>query len=114
MNKSSDLLKGGNLMAQKTLGLYIHIPFCRSKCDYCDFYSLAGREDIMDRYQSALTAQIRETAPGAKDYLVDNGVLFMECGIGQAQNISEMFSSIGSVEIIKDYENIERIVKVVF
>ena len=25
------------------LGLYIHIPFCRSKCDYCDFYSLAGR-----------------------------------------------------------------------
>ena len=26
------------------LGIYIHIPFCRSKCDYCDFYSLAGRE----------------------------------------------------------------------
>ena len=25
------------------LGIYIHIPFCRSKCDYCDFYSLAGR-----------------------------------------------------------------------
>ena len=21
------------------LGIYIHIPFCRSKCDYCDFYS---------------------------------------------------------------------------
>ena len=27
-------------MADK-LGIYIHIPFCRSKCDYCDFYSLA-------------------------------------------------------------------------
>ena len=27
-----------------SLGLYIHIPFCRSKCDYCDFYSLAGQE----------------------------------------------------------------------
>ena len=25
------------------LGIYIHIPFCRSKCDYCDFYSLAGQ-----------------------------------------------------------------------
>ena len=24
------------------LGIYIHIPFCKSKCDYCDFYSLAG------------------------------------------------------------------------
>ena len=26
------------------LGIYIHIPFCRIKCDYCDFYSLAGRD----------------------------------------------------------------------
>ena len=24
------------------LGVYIHIPFCASKCGYCDFYSLAG------------------------------------------------------------------------
>ena len=34
-----------------TLGLYLHIPFCRSKCDYCDFYSLAGQDDRMDDYQ---------------------------------------------------------------
>ena len=44
------------------LGIYIHIPFCRSKCDYCDFYSLAGREKDMDAYQKALLAHIRETA----------------------------------------------------
>ena len=49
-------------MAEK-LGLYIHIPFCRSKCDYCDFYSLAGREDRMDDYQKALLAHMKETAP---------------------------------------------------
>ena len=29
----------------KTLGIYIHIPFCRSKCQYCDFYSLGGSRD---------------------------------------------------------------------
>ena len=47
------------------LGIYIHIPFCRSKCDYCDFYSLAGREDRMDAYQKALLAHIRgDCAPG--------------------------------------------------
>ena len=57
-------------MAEK-LGLYIHIPFCRSKCDYCDFYSLAGREDRMDDYQKALIAHIRETAPRARGYQVD-------------------------------------------
>ena len=53
------------------LGIYIHIPFCRSKCDYCDFYSLAGREDQMDRYQKALLAHLAETAPLAKGIPVD-------------------------------------------
>ena len=31
------------------LGLYIHIPFCRQKCAYCDFYSLPSREDKWTR-----------------------------------------------------------------
>ena len=48
------------------LGVYIHIPFCKSKCDYCDFYSLAGREDQMDRYQKALLSHLAETAPMAQ------------------------------------------------
>ena len=53
------------------LGLYLHIPFCRSKCDYCDFYSLAGREDRMDAYQKALLAQMKETGPLTRGYQVD-------------------------------------------
>ena len=57
-------------MAEK-LGIYIHIPFCRSKCDYCDFYSLAGREDRMDDYQKALLAHMKETAPLARGFQVD-------------------------------------------
>ena len=57
-------------MADK-LGIYIHIPFCRSKCDYCDFYSLAGRDDRMDQYPKALLSHIKETAPLAQDFPVD-------------------------------------------
>ena len=57
-------------MAEK-LGIYIHIPFCRSKCDYCDFYSLAGREARMDDYQKALLAHMRETAPLTRGSQVD-------------------------------------------
>ena len=57
-------------MADK-LGIYVHIPFCRSKCDYCDFYSLAGQEREMDRYQKALLAHMRETAPLAQGIPVD-------------------------------------------
>lgn len=55
----------------QTLGLYIHIPFCRSKCAYCDFYSLSGKEGRMDDYQRALLAHLEESAPLATSYTVD-------------------------------------------
>ena len=54
------------------LGIYIHIPFCRSKCEYCDFYSLPqADEETMDRYLKALCNHIRETGPQAPAYRVD-------------------------------------------
>ncbi|MCH5346693.1 MAG: radical SAM family heme chaperone HemW [Muribaculaceae bacterium] len=33
-------------------GIYIHVPFCKSKCCYCDFYSMPsrGRDDLMEKY----------------------------------------------------------------
>ncbi len=37
-----------------TGGLYIHIPFCRQKCRYCDFASFAGVENQIDDYLAAL------------------------------------------------------------
>ena len=37
------------------LGIYIHIPFCKSKCDYCDFCSFPDTKgDIIERYVNAL------------------------------------------------------------
>ncbi len=55
----------------KTLGLYLHTPFCRQKCAYCDFYSLMHREGDMDDYCAALTRHLRHFAPRAEDYAVD-------------------------------------------
>lgn len=43
-------------------GLYIHIPFCRSKCAYCDFASYAGRERDLARYVCALTREMEMAA----------------------------------------------------
>ena len=63
---------GREKAVREKLGIYLHIPFCRSKCDYCDFYSLAGREARMDDYQRALLAHLRETAFAARDFAVDS------------------------------------------
>ncbi|MDR0906059.1 MAG: radical SAM family heme chaperone HemW [Oscillospiraceae bacterium] len=56
---------------EKSLGIYIHIPFCRSRCLYCDFYSTTGRENDMTRYEAALRRHIREYAPQLDGYVID-------------------------------------------
>src|SRR5881398_399300 len=38
--------------------LYIHVPFCATKCHYCDFYSLAGHMDRAEAYLTALKREI--------------------------------------------------------
>ena len=54
------------------LGIYIHVPFCRSKCVYCDFYSLPTKDDkLMENYLSAICAHIKETGALAPNHRVD-------------------------------------------
>ena len=54
------------------LGIYIHVPFCRSKCLYCDFYSLTQKDDrLMDGYLDAICDHIRETGPQTPSHRVD-------------------------------------------
>lgn len=43
--------------------LYIHIPFCRSKCLYCDFYSIPGKTIPWGRFLDAVTAEAEERRP---------------------------------------------------
>ena len=43
-----------------TAGLYIHIPFCVKKCNYCDFYSIGGGDTVSDRYVDAVIREIKK------------------------------------------------------
>lgn len=44
-------------------GLYIHVPFCASKCRYCDFYSFAGDTAQMEHFVQAIDRQVERFAP---------------------------------------------------
>ena len=59
-------------MHKKSLGLYIHIPFCHAKCAYCDFYSMSGADDeLKQRYVDALLLQMEDYAAACRDYKID-------------------------------------------
>jgi oxygen-independent coproporphyrinogen-3 oxidase len=45
-------------------GIYLHIPFCRSRCSYCDFNTYVGLTDLFEPYVRALQAEIRRSNPG--------------------------------------------------
>ena len=56
----------------KKIGLYIHIPFCKQKCEYCDFKSYAGKEKLISEYINWLKVELAEVGQGNKlDY--ENG-----------------------------------------
>jgi putative oxygen-independent coproporphyrinogen III oxidase len=56
----------------KSLGIYIHIPFCKSKCAYCDFYSCVGNKNQFLLYTKALCEHISEGSMKKSDYEIDS------------------------------------------
>ena len=56
-------------MNTKNVGLYIHIPFCKQKCQYCDFKSYAGKEKFIDTYIRWLEFELKGVGEGNRlDY----------------------------------------------
>ena len=45
-------------------GLYIHVPFCHTKCEYCDFYSIT----LLDQIEDFVEALLREIELRAADF----------------------------------------------
>ncbi len=63
---------GGRAVKSEPLGIYVHIPFCRSKCAYCDFYSFVPKEpEIFDAYTDALILHMAAYKESTADRTVD-------------------------------------------
>ncbi len=56
----------------KKLGIYIHIPFCKKKCNYCDFYSIKWEGESENKYIQAVLNEIDDYKHRLKDnYIID-------------------------------------------
>ncbi len=88
------------------LGIYIHIPFCLSKCAYCDFYSRTGAKGEYDEYAAAITKHIAEAQMRDSAYLVDS-IYFgggTPTAIGE-RNLIKILSAVGkSFNVAEDCE----------
>ena len=58
-------------MISKKIGLYIHIPFCIQKCQYCDFLSFPAGEEIKEQYVNQLVTEMKVRSVQWKDRVVD-------------------------------------------
>ncbi len=86
----------------KEVALYIHIPFCKQKCFYCDFPSYARKDDLMSDYIEALLIELKEKI---KSYRVRS--LFIGGGTPSylnEENLSKLMKVIKNINFSEDAE----------
>ena len=73
-------------MPSKELELYLHIPFCVRKCDYCDFLSMPANEELRRHYVDCLMEEIKQKAALCREYLcflaAERHLFFLACRSG--------------------------------
>ncbi|MGB8452055.1 MAG: radical SAM family heme chaperone HemW [Anaerocolumna sp.] len=90
---------------KKDLGLYIHIPFCVRKCDYCDFLSAPADEDTKNKYVKALIAEIKSYKLIGAEYLVKT--IFIGGGTPsslEGEAVADIMKAVRKVFTISDVE----------
>ncbi len=87
---------------QEPIGLYIHIPFCVSKCRYCDFPSFSGMQEYFDDYAEAMCREMKMIRERHGTLPVDT----VYCGGGtpsllSVEQITKIINTMSEMFIIK-------------
>jgi oxygen-independent coproporphyrinogen-3 oxidase len=85
------------VISETNAGLYVHIPFCRNLCLYCDFYSKIGSDDEIGRFLDALSIESKSAANQFPGYRFDT--VFLGGGTPSmldSNQICRLFESINS------------------
>lgn len=86
----------------KKVALYIHIPFCKQKCLYCDFPSYSHKEELMEEYVEALSKEILEKT---KEYKIES--LFIGGGTPSYlsnENLKFLLNTINKLDFVENAE----------
>lgn len=95
------------------LGIYVHIPFCVKKCDYCDFISYSNKFEVQEEYIEKLIEEIEDN----KSLLKENNITTIYIGGGTPSSIDpklikKVLDKIYEVSDIKNKKNLEITIEV--
>lgn len=86
----------------KKLGIYIHVPFCIKKCNYCDFYSVKWSDDLETKYIDAILTEINSYKDKINNnYIIDS--IFFGGGtpsIAKPDNLNKIINGLSKLAII--------------
>lgn len=97
-------------MKQKEIGIYVHIPFCKHKCNYCDFCSFENKEDLIEEYIKWLKIEIEDVGKTNKqDVKEQKDIPFLVKTIyigGGTPSFLDSKYIVEIVQTIKEYFNV--------
>jgi oxygen-independent coproporphyrinogen-3 oxidase len=85
------------------VGLYVHIPFCKQKCFYCDFFSIKYNSELADKYIDSLIKHAKQFKPRKINSIYIGGGTPSILSLEQIQKLLQNLSSTFNLSEIKEF-----------
>lgn len=86
-------------------GLYIHIPFCESKCIYCDFYSMVNNNHLIDKYIDALLVEAAQRKNELNSETITT--VYLGGGTPSLLSLTQLLKLVNGLKKVFDFSAVE-------